>query len=133
MKIKAICCLGLLLMVGSIVTAQNVGPCLGYSTKAVVDWPQFQFDPCHTGYNPNESVLSPATVGNLVLDWRYLTGGGVDSSPAVVDGVLYVGSGDSNVYAVNAVTGAPLWKYATGGGVESSPAVASGVVYAGIP
>jgi hypothetical protein len=31
--------------------------------------------------------------------WSYKTGGAVYSSPAVVDGVLYIGAMDSNVYA----------------------------------
>ncbi len=53
------------------------------------------------------------------------------SSPAVVNGVVYVGAADGNVYALNASTGAKLWSYATGGEVESSPAVANGVVYVG--
>ena len=36
------------------------------------------------------------------------------SSPAVANGVVYIGSGDGNVYALNASTGAKLWSYATG-------------------
>jgi len=56
----------------------------------------------------------------------------VYSSPALANGVVYVGSGDDNVYALNADTGAKLWSYTTGGGVyDSSPAVANGVVYVG--
>jgi outer membrane protein assembly factor BamB len=53
------------------------------------------------------------------------------SSPAVANGVVYVGSEDNNVYALNAKTGAKLWSYSTGSFVESSPAVANGVVYVG--
>jgi eukaryotic-like serine/threonine-protein kinase len=49
----------------------------------------------------------------------------------VANGVVYVGSLDGNVYALNAPTGARLWSFATGNEVESSPAVADGVVYAG--
>jgi PGF-CTERM protein len=45
--------------------------------------------------------------------------------------VVYVGSEDYNVYALNATTGAKLWNYTTGGGVFSSPAVANGTVYVG--
>ena len=63
--------------------------------------------------------------------WSYATGGMCDSSPAVANGVVYVGSGDDNVYALNASTGAMLWRYPTGGFVYSSPAVANGVVYVG--
>jgi outer membrane protein assembly factor BamB len=53
------------------------------------------------------------------------------SSPTVSAGVVYFGSGDGHLYAVNAVTGALLWSYKTGGVVHSSPAVSGGVVYAG--
>lgn len=56
--------------------------------------------------------------------------GNVDSTPAVANGVVYVGSFDGNVYALDASTGAPLWSYATGAFVYS-PAVANGVVYVG--
>ena len=54
-----------------------------------------------------------ATTGALL--WNYTTGGSVYSSPAVANGVVYVGSDDFNVYALNAITGAKLWSYATGG------------------
>ena len=37
--------------------------------------------------------------------------GQVASSPAVANGVVYVGSFDGNVYALNASTGALLWSY----------------------
>jgi serine/threonine-protein kinase len=47
----------------------------------------------------------------------------------VANGVVYVGSVDKNVYALNAKTGAKLWSYTTGSFVTSSPAVANGVVY----
>ena len=63
--------------------------------------------------------------------WSYLTGDYVDSAPAFADGVVYVGSDDNNLYALNATTGATVWTYGTGNSVESSPAVANGVVYVG--
>jgi outer membrane protein assembly factor BamB len=55
----------------------------------------------------------------------------VYSSPAVANGVVYVGSDDNNTYALNATTGAKLWNFTTGSGVFSSPAVANGTVYVG--
>ena len=81
--------------------------------------------------NPFENVLNVNNVGNLELKWSYATGGTVYSSPAVANGVVYVGSEDNNLYALDAKTGAKLWSYATGGPVDSSPAVANGVVYVG--
>ena len=53
------------------------------------------------------------------------------SSPAVVNGKVYYGSGDGNVYAVDAASGLLQWKFATGDVVHASPAVANGVLYIG--
>jgi outer membrane protein assembly factor BamB len=53
------------------------------------------------------------------------------SSPAVAGGVVYFGSGDQHVYALDANTGAVRWQFATGDVVHASPAVSDGVVYIG--
>ena len=45
--------------------------------------------------------------------------------------MVYVGSDDHYVYALNAATGAYIWSYKTGGSIDSSPAVANGIVYIG--
>ena len=47
----------------------------------------------------------------------------------MVNGVVYVGSQDKNVYAIGALNGDLIWKYTTGGSIEDSPAVANGMVY----
>ena len=53
----------------------------------------------------------------------------MESSPAVAHGVVYVGSSDNNIYALNAGTGAKLWNFDTDVAVDSSPTVVNGVVY----
>ena len=53
------------------------------------------------------------------------------SSPALADDTVYVGSGDGNVYALNAESGAVRWKFTTGNVVHATPAVAGGIVYIG--
>jgi outer membrane protein assembly factor BamB len=53
------------------------------------------------------------------------------SSPTVVNGKVYIGSSDYNVYCLDANTGYKIWSYATGRHVLSSPAVANGKVYVG--
>jgi outer membrane protein assembly factor BamB len=53
------------------------------------------------------------------------------SSPAVWNGVVYVGSGDHNVYALDARSGALRWRFSTGNVVHASPAVEDGIVYIG--
>jgi outer membrane protein assembly factor BamB len=54
----------------------------------------------------------------------------VDAAPAVVDGLVYVGSHDGRAYCLNAATGAQVWSYTTIACVGSS-AVADGRVYVG--
>ena len=53
------------------------------------------------------------------------------SSPVVVDGGVYFGSGDSNLYAIDAATGDLRWKFKTGDVVHASPAFSNGVVFVG--
>ena len=53
------------------------------------------------------------------------------SSPTVVNGVVYFGSGDNFVYAIDATTGTLRWKFQTGNVVHASPAVIDGRVYIG--
>ncbi|TDC68245.1 PQQ-binding-like beta-propeller repeat protein, partial [Streptomyces hainanensis] len=61
--------------------------------------------------------------------WRFRTGAMIESSPAVADGVVYVGSGDGGLYAVDAASGTEVWRFATDDVVTTSPAVAGGVAY----
>ena len=88
------------------------------------NWAQYRYSSLHKGSNPYENVLNPGNVGDIDQAWHYPTGGAVDSSPAVFNRVVYVGSQDGNLYAVNATTGAEAWRTGTGGPVDSSPAVA---------
>jgi outer membrane protein assembly factor BamB len=53
------------------------------------------------------------------------------SSPVVSNGNVYFGSGDTNIYALDASTGALKWKFKTGDVVHGSPAIADGVVLVG--
>ncbi len=84
----------------------------------------FRGDLQHTG------VYDAAGVPKLNgVKWKFHTGGRVISSPAVVNGVAYVGSTDGNLYAIEAGSGALKWKFETKSWEVSSPAVVSGLVY----
>jgi outer membrane protein assembly factor BamB len=110
------------------------GICFSQSATlpTIANWPQFRNSNMQR-WNPSETVLNVSTVGNLHLLWTYYMGVpfqyGVTSSPAVVNGVVYVGAEDGNIYALNASTGVKLWSIPTTERVYSSPAVANGVVY----
>jgi outer membrane protein assembly factor BamB len=53
------------------------------------------------------------------------------SSPVVWGGAVYFGSGDHNVYALDAATGTLKWKFETGDVVHASPAIDGGVLFVG--
>ena len=54
-----------------------------------------------------------------------------DFVAGVANGVVYIGSNDNNLYAIDTLTGREKWQFKTRMGVDSSPAVANGVVYIG--
>jgi len=113
--------------------ASDVVTSASTSTSSPADWTQFLRDNMQR-WNPYETVLGVNNVGGLQLKWKNPIGiyiQNIMSAPAVVNGVVYIGSDDHNVYALNASTGAKLWSFATGNEVDSSPAVANGVVYVG--
>jgi outer membrane protein assembly factor BamB len=66
--------------------------------KCSNNWSEFH-RPNMERRNPCEKALNVHNVGNLVLKWSFKTGGEVQSSPAVANGMVYVGSGEGNVYA----------------------------------
>jgi hypothetical protein len=117
------------------------GPLAKPVAAAAGDWSQYHNDPAHSGYNATETTISAANVGALGVAWTATTGNAIYSSPAVANGVVYVGSNDHKLYAFDAagVTGCsgspktclPLWTGSTTDIIFSSPAVANGVVYIG--
>jgi outer membrane protein assembly factor BamB len=85
----------------------------------------FRADPAHSGNYPGGV---PQLHG---VKWTFRTHGEVISSPAVADGLVYFGSNDGNLYAVDQQTGLQRWLFKTHSRIASSPAVANGVVYFG--
>jgi phospholipase C len=110
------------------------------------DWAQGGFDPTHQGWNITENIVRSDNVSTLQQTWVGPTAGktqghqtlppSLDSSPAVVGGVAYVGAANGGLYAFSAVgcgsSSCPaLWQGVTGDSIVSSPAVSGGVVYVG--
>lgn len=104
--------------------------------QTTVDWPTYGFDVQRSSSNPNETVLGPTTVGNLVSEWSFDAGkfdealvpslhstlGQIGGQSLVVTGVSINGTltdlvlfGDANgvVFALNenpaTSTGSVVW------------------------
>ncbi len=63
--------------------------------------------------------------------WMTGTGAAIFSSPTVANGVVYIGSQDGKLYALDSETGTVLWTYLTGLPIDSSPTVTNGMLYVG--
>ncbi len=68
-------------------------------------WSTYLYTNKHQGYNPTETHISASNVASLTLRWQFKTGGNLSAEPVVVNGVVYEGSNDGYIYAVNATTG----------------------------
>ena len=107
------------------------------------DWPMTQRSPTHAGFVPAAVPLPEGRVR-----WQFHTEAPILSSPAVVQGIVYLSTGDKRVVALKGDTGDILWEhqvtgpvskadgttwweFSTGDLVYSSPSVYQGVVYIG--
>lgn len=68
--------------------------------------------------------------GEILWEFRADEPQMVDSSPTVVDGVVYTGGGDRALHALDAATGEPLWRYDEPPGlIDTAPTVVDGAVF----
>ncbi len=65
------------------------------------------------------------------LAWKFECEDEIRGTPLVQDGMLYTGSYDNNLYALNAINGEFTWKYPTDGGIVSRPAAYDGNLFFG--
>ena len=85
---------------------------------------------CLVGLSDFPQVVPPGLPDALAL-WSVYTGGWIVNAPAVADGVVYFGSDDDSVSAVDASTGERLWRFEAGEVIRSTPTVTGGAVYVG--
>ena len=104
-----------------------------------IDWPHFRFNSNNNGYQPFETTLDARSIRSAGLLWQADLGGELVfySSPAVVNGIVYIGEIDGILSAYsadgcgNSFCGQPLWQSTYLASIVDSPAVANGIVYVG--
>src|SRR6202789_434672 len=80
-----------------------------------VDWPYYGADLYNTRYADIDQI-NPSNVSQLKPAWTFHTGisdpnMSMEMTPLVINGVMYVTTGDDDVFALNATTGAELWHH----------------------
>ncbi len=78
--------------------------------QASGEWRSYGRDPGGQRFSPLTHI-TPANVGTLTRAWTFDTGGtGMQATPLVVDGVMYVPAGDA-LFALEPETARVLWKF----------------------
>src|SRR5438128_2014778 len=91
------------------VSAQTPSPDGG--TRA--DWPSYGGTASAWRYSALDQI-NTANVKNLAPAWTFQTGeytDGLQSTPIVVNGVMYISTPRNQVFALDAVTGKVIWNY----------------------
>ncbi len=96
------------------------------NSTSTSEWKMFGRTLDNNRYYPDTVNMS-----HFGLLWSYEADDSFDSSPAISQGILYIGNLDKNVYALNATTGNMIWNYTLSHATESSPAISQGKVYIG--
>jgi outer membrane protein assembly factor BamB len=96
----------------------------GRAAPAGDDWPVFRGDPEQTG------VSAARLPDKLEVQWKFEAGDSIEGTPAVRGGVVYFGSLDEHLYAVDLAKGAPKWKVKAGP-IKAPVGVKDGRVYVG--
>ena len=88
------------------------------------DWHMYMNDLQFSGRSPDQKISPP-----LQLMWKFKTGGPIEAAPVIVNDVVYIGSTDGRMYALNAKTWGIKWVYDAGSAIRFSAAVYGGRVY----
>lgn len=97
---------------------------LACSLALADDWPLFRGNPQQTGIASSELPQS------LDILWKIKLKDGIEGTPAIVDGVVYVGCFDEKLYALELATGKEKWSYKAGPS-KTPVSVHKGRVYLG--
>lgn len=88
------------------------------------DWHTFMYDLGFSGMSPDKSLEPP-----LKLLWKFKTGGPLYASPVIANGILYIGSTDGKLYALDAKQWGIKWVFNAGEAIRYSAAVHGDRVY----
>ena len=88
------------------------------------DWHMFMHDLQLSGKSPDQKIKPP-----LSMLWQFKMGGPITASPVVANGILYIGSADGKLYALNAKEWEIKWVFNAGSAIRYSAAIWGGRIY----
>jgi len=97
------------------VTGAIDGAAIVANAKTTNDWPSYGLDYAETRFSKLDKINAD-NVKSLGLQWSYNLGSdrGVEATPLVVDGIMYVTASWSVVHAIDVRSGKRIWSYDPG-------------------
>ncbi len=88
------------------------------------DWHTFMQNLSFSGVSPDKNLAPP-----LELLWKFKTGGPLHASPVIAKGILYIGSTDGKLYALDAEQWGVKWVFDAGDAIRYAATVLGDRVY----
>jgi polyvinyl alcohol dehydrogenase (cytochrome) len=90
--------------------------------SSFVNWPSYLDGVTHHSYAAQATAITPSGAPSLAEAWHFMPdappvpalGYALNASPAVYDGVVYIGGNNGTFYAIDESTGAVMWQRAIG-------------------
>lgn len=93
---------------------------------STTSWPMFRGDPQATGVSPDQLSDDPQLIWKVALP-----DASFEATATIVDGMVYIGSLDGNLYALELATGKEKWRFPTELGFYAAASVRDGHLYVG--
>jgi hypothetical protein len=102
-------------------------------------WAAFILSGAHDGFRMASASVTPAKItapddspplkGKVL--WTYLSGGGIQGAPAIDGAIVFVGSEDGEIHALNRTDGSRVWHFSTASKIFGQARAAAGRLFFG--
>jgi len=109
----------------TIVLFVMISPLMLYSQDKGYGWPIYRGDQMLSG------VARGSLPDRMKLLWTFETEDEIRSSAVIGNGMVFIGSYDGRVYALDLINGKKIWGFDTENAVEAPPLLVKDTLYAG--
>lgn len=96
------------LVLSSLLVAGSLFPQRSTRAASPDNWTTYGYNPERSGFNPDETIITPSTAPNLKQLWNVKAGGIISTQPITANGLIYWGSWDGAMHAIK-TDGSTAW------------------------
>lgn len=102
-----------------------------YAAAGPVSSPTIVGGTVYVGTGSTTASVAAVNASDGTEEWTFDAGSTVDGAPAVVNGSVYAGANDGELYSLDASTGSKNWNFTASNSLNPSPNVVNGTVFIG--